>query len=154
LDPGDVQEDAAVRAAAALADLAEDAAGDVVAGQQLGGAVGVPVALAVAPALLGVLRRLVAVRLRGVAVPSILALAVEQDAALAADALGDQDALDAGRPDHPCRVELDELHVLKFGPGVVGQRVAVAGALPAVAGDLVGLADAAGGHHDGPGPED
>ena len=35
LDPGDVEEDAAVRAAAAFLDLADDAAGDVVARQQL-----------------------------------------------------------------------------------------------------------------------
>src|SRR5262249_32779355 len=60
-----------------------------------------------------------------------------------------EDALHARRPDHPRRVELDELHVLQFGPGVVGERVAVAGVLPAVAGDLVRLADAAGRQHHG-----
>ena len=52
LDPRDVEEDAAVRAAAAGLDLAHDAARDVVARQQLGRAARVLVALRVAPALL------------------------------------------------------------------------------------------------------
>ena len=68
-----------------------------------------------------------------------------QDAALAAHAFGDEDALDARRPDHPGGMELDELHVDQLGAGAVGERVAVAGAFPAVARDLVGAADAAGG---------
>src|SRR5207237_7933767 len=131
---------AAVRAAAAFAHLAEDAAGHVVARQQLGRAVGGLVAGAVAPALLGVLGGLVAVRLGDVAVHELLALAVEQDAPFAANAFGDEDAHDAGRPDHAGRVELDELHVLQLGAGVVGEGVAVAGVFPAVAGDLVPLA--------------
>ena len=38
---------------------------------------------------------------------------------------------------------------MQFRAGVVGERVAVAGVFPAVAGDLVGAADAAGGEHDG-----
>ena len=45
-------------------------------------------------------------------------------------------------------MELHELHVDQLGAGVVGERVAVAGVLPAVARDLVGAADAAGGQHD------
>src|SRR5205814_2201458 len=73
---------------------------------------------------------------------------------LAADALGHEDAPHARRPDHAGRVELHELHVDQLGPGVVGQGVAVAGVLPAVARDLVGHADAAGRQDDGPGPED
>jgi hypothetical protein len=40
-------------------------------------------------------------------------------------------------------MELDELHVDHLGTRTVGERVTVAGALPAVAGDLVGAADAA-----------
>ena len=52
LDPGDVEEDAAVRTAPPLAHLAQDAAGDVVAGQQLGRPAGVLVALGVAPPFL------------------------------------------------------------------------------------------------------
>jgi hypothetical protein len=40
-------------------------------------------------------------------------------------------------------VELHELHVDQLGPSVVGQGVPVAGALPAVGGDLVGAPEAA-----------
>ena len=73
---------------------------------------------------------------------------VQEDAAFAAHAFGDEDALHARRPDHAGRMELDELHVHQLGAGVVGERVAVAGAFPAVAGDLVGAPDAAGREHD------
>ena len=45
-------------------------------------------------------------------------------------------------------MELDELHVHQIRAGVVGERVAVAGVLPAVAGDLEGAADAARREHD------
>ena len=45
-------------------------------------------------------------------------------------------------------MELDELHVHQLGAGPIGQRVAVAGALPAVARDPVGAADASGREHD------
>lgn len=55
------------------------------------------------------------------------AVAVGQQAALAAHGLGNQQAFDAGRPDHAGGVELDELHVAEFGPGFVGQVVTVAG---------------------------
>ena len=51
-------------------------------------------------------------------------------------------------------MELDELHVEQFGAGVVGERMAVAGVFPAVAGDLERAADAAGGEHHGLGLED
>ena len=71
-----------------------------------------------------------------------------EDAAFAAHAFGDQDAAHARRPDHAGRMELHELHVDEIGAGVVGQRVAVARVLPAVARDLVGAADAAGREHD------
>ena len=39
--------------------------------------------------------------------------------------------------------------ILQLRAGVVRQRVAVAGVFPAVARDLVGAAEAAGGHDDG-----
>ena len=68
---------------------------------------------------------------------------------VAADALGDQDALHAGRPDHAGRVELDELHVDQRCAGPQRQRVPVAGVLPRVRRHLVGLADPTGGHHHG-----
>ena len=55
-----------------------------------------------------------------------------QHAAFAAHALGDENAAHARRPDHARRMELDELHVLQRGAGVIGERMAVAGVLPAV----------------------
>ena len=61
---------------------------------------------------------------------------------------------DARRPDHPGRVELDELHVDQLGAGLVGERLAVAAVLPRVRGDLVGLADPAGREDDRLGRED
>ena len=79
---------------------------------------------------------------------------VAQDPALAADRLGDEQAADARRPDHAGRVELDELHVDELGAGLVGERLAVAGVLPRVRGDLVGLADPAGREDDRLGRED
>ena len=137
-----------MRGAAAFLHLADDAAGDVVAGEQLGRPARVLVALGVAPAFLRVVGGLVAVVLGNVVEHEAAALAVAQHAAFAAHALGDQDALHARRPDHAGRMELDELHVDQLGAGVVGERVAVAGVLPAVAGDPVGAADAAGREHD------
>ena len=50
-------------------------------------------------------------------------------------------------------MELHEFHVDELRARVVGQRVAVAGVFPTVAGDLVGPADAARGQHDGLGLE-
>ena len=82
-----------------------------------------------------------------------LAVRVAQDAALAADGLGHEQAAHAGRPDHAGRVELDELHVDELGAGLVGQRVPVAAVLPRVRGDLVRLADAARREDDGLGRE-
>ena len=76
-----------------------------------------------------------------------------QDAAFAAHGFGDENAANARRPDHAGRMELDELHVHEIGSGVVGERVTVAGVLPAVARDLVGAADAAGRQDDRLGPE-
>ena len=75
LDPRDVEEHAAVRAAAALLDLAVDAARDVVARQQLGRPARRLVALGVAPALFLVVGRLVAVRLGDVVEHEAAALA-------------------------------------------------------------------------------
>jgi hypothetical protein len=53
LDPRDVEEHAAVRAAASFLDLAHDAARDVIAREQLRRTARVFVALAIAPAFLG-----------------------------------------------------------------------------------------------------
>ena len=148
LDPGDVEKDAAVRAPAALADLAHDAARDVVAGEELRGPARALVALGVAPPFLLVVGGLAAIVLRDGVEEEAPAFLVEQHPALAADALGDEDALHAGRPDHPGGMELDELHVDQLGARIVRERLAVARVLPAVAGDPVGLSDPAGGEHD------
>ena len=121
-----------------------DAARDVIARQQLGRTPRALVALRVAPALFRIRRRLRLVVVGDVVEHEAAAFAVLQHAAFAAHALGDEDALDARRPDHPGRMELDELHVDELGAGAKRQRVAVAGAFPTVARDLVGAADAAG----------
>jgi hypothetical protein len=74
---------------------------------------------------------------------------VAQHAAFAAHAFRHQDAAHAGRPHHARGMELHELHVQQLGSGAIRQRVAVAGVLPTVAGDLEGAPDAAGGQHHG-----
>ena len=137
-----------MRRAAPGLDFAVDAARDVIARQQLGRTPGGLVALRVAPALFRIRRGLRLVVVGDVVEHEAAAFAVLQHAAFAAHAFGDEDALHARRPDHPGRMELDELHVDQLGAGAIRQRVAVAGAFPAVAGDLVGAADAAGGEHD------
>ncbi len=147
-DPRDVEQDAAVRGSAALLDFAHDAARDVVAREQLRRAARVAVALGVAPALLGVVGGLGAVVLGDVVEHEPAAFAVDEDAAFAAHALGDEDAAHAWRPHHAGRVELDELHVHQVGAGVVGERVAVAGVFPTITRDAVGAPDAAGRQHD------
>src|SRR6185436_20252725 len=85
LDPGDVEEDSAVRAAAPLADLAHDAARHVVAGKELRRAAGLLVALGVAPSLFLVVGGLALVVRRNVAEHEPPPLAVAQHAALPAD---------------------------------------------------------------------
>src|SRR5207302_5369321 len=99
-DPRDVEEDPAVRAPAPLADLAHDAARDVIAGEQLGRAPRALVALGIAPALLLVGSGLGFVVVGDVVEEEAPALGIEQHPAFPADALGDEDALHAGRPDH------------------------------------------------------
>ena len=154
LDPGNIEKHAAVRAAAAGLHLAHDAAGDVIARQQLRRAAGVFVALRVAPAFFFVVGGLASVVFGDVVEHEAPAVFVPQHAAFAANAFGDQNSAHAGRPDHAGRMELDELHVDQFRAGVIGQGVAVAGAFPTVAGDLVSPADAAGGEHDRLGVEE
>ena len=143
LDPRDIEKDAAVRTAPPLAHLAHDAAGHVIAGQQLGRPPGVLVALGIAPALLFVVGGLAAIVLRDVVEHEATALTVAQYAAFTAHPLRHQNAAHARRPDHAGRMELHELHVLQRGAGMVGERLAVAGVFPAVARDRVRAADAA-----------
>ena len=110
-DPGDVEKHAAVRAAAALFDFAHDAAGDVIAREQLGRAARVLVALRVAPAFFFVVGGLRAVEFGNVVEHEAAAFFVAQHAAFAAHAFGHQDAAHAGRPDHAGGMELHEFHV-------------------------------------------
>ena len=101
-DPGDVEKDAAVRAAAAFLDFAHDAAGDVIAREQFRRTARVLVALAIAPAFLCVVGGLRFVVVGDVAEHEALALLVEQDAAFAAHAFGDENA-HARSAARPCR---------------------------------------------------
>ena len=137
-----------MRAPAPGADLAHDAARDVVAGQEIRGPPGVAVALRVAESLLLAVRRLGAVVLGDVVEHEPPAVLVAEDSAFAADAFGHEDALHAQRPHHARRMELDELHVHQVRARLERERVTVAGVLPAVAGDLERAADAAGREHD------
>ena len=100
-----------MRAAAAFAHFAHDAAGHVIAGQQFGRTARVLVAGYVAPAFFFVVGRLRFVIRRDVVEHEALAFAVAQDAAFAAHAFGYQNAAHAGRPHHARRMELHELHV-------------------------------------------
>ena len=139
--------------AAPFLDLGVDRPGDVVPGRQLGRPAGVrllPGGQGGHPAgglLVG--RGVLGAPVLGQVRPhEPLAGGVAQDAALAADGLGHQQAAHAGRPDHARRVELDELHVDELGAGVVGERLAIAAVLPGVRCHLVGLADPARGQDD------
>ena len=75
VDPGDVEKNTAMGTAAAFADLALDAAGDVVAGEQFGRAPRILVALGVAPAFLFVIGRRALVERRDVAEHEALSFA-------------------------------------------------------------------------------
>ena len=142
-----------MRGPAAFLDFADDAAADVVARQQLGRAACRLIALRIAPAFFLVARGLRSIGAGDVVEHEAPALRVFQHATLAAHAFGDENSANARRPHHPRRVKLHELHVDQFGAGLIGQRVAVAGVLPAIARDLVSAADAAGREHDRFGPE-
>ena len=118
-------------------------------GQEVGRPPVVLLVLVPAVGLVLVVGRLALEELRDVVEHEPLALAVLERAAVAAHALGDQDAAHRRRPDHARRVELDELHVDQVGARPERQGVAVARVLPGVRRDLPRLADAAGGEHDG-----
>ena len=105
------------------------------------------VALGVAPSFLFCVRGLVLVEIGDFVEHEPAAFAVAQNAAFAAHAFGHQDAAHTDGPDHAGGMELNELHFLQFGAGVIRQGKAVAGVFPTVAGDLVGAPDSAGGQH-------
>src|SRR5439155_4381387 len=147
-DRGDVDDHGVVGTAAAGLDLPHDAAGDVVAGEQFGRAAGVFVALTIAPPFLRIVGGLASVKLRDFVEHEPFALLVEQNAAFAPHAFGDENALNTGRPDHAGGMKLNKLHVYELRAGVIGQGQSVAGVFPTVAADLVGAANAASGQHD------
>jgi len=121
LDPLNVKEHAAVRAAAAFFDFAHDAPRHMVAGKQLRRAPRILVALAITPPFLGIRGGLGFVIVRDVTEHEAFPVLVQQDAAFAAHPFGDENAHHARRPDHAGRVELHELHVNQLGPCVIGE---------------------------------
>ncbi len=138
-----------MRAAAPFFHLAPDAACDVVAGKQLRRAPRALVALRVAPAFIGVVGGRAPVILRDIVEHEPLPVFVFQNAALATDAFGNQNAAHARRPDHPRRMELDELHVQQRRSRIERERMAIGRVLPTVRCDLIHAADAARRKHHG-----
>jgi hypothetical protein len=121
--------------------------GDVVSRQQLGRTSRILVALCIAPALFFCICSLLFVEVGDVVEHESAAFVVSQYTAFATHTLCYEDAANADRPNHASRMKLNELHVLEFGPGAIGQRKAVAGVFPTVAGDLEGAPNSAGGQH-------
>ena len=73
---------------------------------------------------------------------------LRRDAAFAAHRFGDENSRTPGGQTIPVGMELHEFHIEQFGASFVGERHAVAGALPGIRGDLPGLSDAARGDDD------
>jgi len=138
-----------VRASPSFPDLFHDCARNVITCEKLGRTPRVLVALRVTPALFFVVRGLAAVILGDIVEHESTPFLVHQNSAFAAHTLGDQNSANAWRPHHSRGVELDELHVLERCPGVVGERVSVAGVFPAVARDAECPPNAAGRQHHG-----
>src|SRR6185437_10455684 len=86
---------------------------------------------------------LVNVKRRNVLEHEALAVSIAKHSTFAAYSFRDQDATNAGRPNHAGWMELYELHIHQCGARVVGQCVSVAGVFPAVAGDLERSSDTA-----------
>jgi hypothetical protein len=126
---------------------------EMVACEQFWRASCVLIPLRIPPALFLVVRRLALVRIGDIAEHEATPFTVAQDAAFAADAFGDQNAANAGRPDHAGRVELHKFHVHQLGARVVRQRMAIPGVFPTIARDLIGASDATGRENDGLRPE-
>ena len=141
-------------AAPARLDLAVDGPGHLVPGQQVGRAPVVVVVLVPGVGLFLGLRRLGPEHVGHVVEHEAGALGVAQHAAVAAHALGHEDAAHRQRPHHAGRVELHGLHVDDVGPGPDRHGVAVADGLPRVGGVLPRLADRARGEDEGLGGEE
>ena len=134
--------------------LGVDGPGHLVPGQQVGRAPVVVVVLVPGVGLFLGLRRLGPEHVGDVVEHEAGALGVAQHAAVAAHALGHEDAAHRQRPHHAGRVELHALHVDHVGPGPDGHGVTVADGLPRVRGVLPRLADRARGEDEGLGGEE
>src|SRR6202022_660123 len=144
----------AVRTSPALFDLANDAARDVIARQQLRWTPRIFVALTITPAFLFIVRGLGAIIFRDLIKHEAAALFVGENSAFAAHAFGHQNSHDTRWPDHSGGMKLNEFHVDQFRPRFVSERVTIACVLPTVARNFVGAADASGREHDCLGAKD
>ena len=153
---GHIQVDPAVLAAATGQYLFVDRAGDDITRKQLRRAAIVDLIVEPAGTFFVGLGKLALVVLRHIlrVEHEPVAVFVLEDAALAADPLGDQQAADSRWPDHSGRMELDHFEVHQLRAGVIGHHQAVAGGLPGVRGDFVHPAPAAGRQDHGFGFED
>ena len=120
-----------MRTAPAGFDFGIDRPCDLVARQQIRRA---PLGLVLVPGVgfrfgIGCFR---AEKIRHVVEHEAFAGGILQRAAIAANALGDQDAAHAGWPDHPRRMELDHLHVDQLRARLQRQADAIAGVFPRV----------------------
>ena len=136
-----------MRTAASCFHFAIDAPRDVVARQQFRWTPRVLVPNNIAPALFFRIRSLSLVEVRYVVEHEALALIILQYAAFTTHAFSDQNSRHAQRPDHPSRMELDELHIHQLGARTVGQRLPVARVFPAVRRDLERPANTASSNH-------
>src|SRR5262249_42693226 len=123
--------------AAALTHLAADAASNVITSQQFGWALGFLISLCVTPAFFFRGSGLVHVQRRNFFEHEPVALSIAKYPSLAANPFSYQNAAHARRPDHPRGMELHKFHVRECSPGIVRERMTIAGIFPTVAGDLV-----------------
>ena len=137
-DPGDVEENTAVRTSPAFLDFADDATCDMISRQKFRRAARLLVTLAVFPAFFFVIGCLMPISFRNIIEHKTPALTVSQNAAFSAHAFGDQDTCNARGPNHSGGMELHELHIHEIRARIVCQRVAITGILPTVTCDLEG----------------
>src|SRR5687767_153301 len=102
----------------------------MIAGQQLGWAIGILVPLRIPPTLFRILCRLVLVVVGNVVEHEPASFAVLENASLSANAFGDENATDTRRPHHSGRVKLNKLHIDELSSGVIRECVTVTGSLP------------------------
>jgi hypothetical protein len=147
LDPGNIEEDAAMRRATACLDFAIDAPRNMISREQFRRTPRILIPLRIPPSFFFRVRSLLFVEVRNVVEHEPVAFLVAQDSAFAAHALSHKDAAHTDRPDHASGVKLNEFHVLEFSSGAIRQCETVARIFPTVAGHLEGAPDSTGGHH-------